>query len=84
VANARLILIEPSVEPGVVPLRADKIRLGRSRDCDLVFDVEAVYFYPWGANFRELGLPGLIALGVFTIPLVVGLAYEWAKGSLEW
>jgi len=50
----------------------------------VVFDVEAVYFYPWGANFRELGLPGLIALAVFTIPLVVGLAYEWAKGSLEW
>lgn len=50
----------------------------------IVFDVEAVYFYPWGATFREVGVPGLIAIGVFTVPLVVGLAYEWAKGALEW
>ena len=50
----------------------------------VVFDVEAIYFYPWGATFREVGLPGLVAMGLFTIPLVVGLAYEWAKGALEW
>jgi NADH-quinone oxidoreductase subunit A len=50
----------------------------------VVFDVEAIYFYPWGATFREVGLPGLIAITVFTVPLVVGLAYEWMKGGLEW
>ena len=50
----------------------------------VVFDVEAIYFYPWGATFRETGLPGLIAIAVFTVPLVVGLVYEWAKGALEW
>ena len=50
----------------------------------VVFDVEATYFYPWGAVFRELGTPGLVAMGVFAVPLVAGLAYEWAKGALEW
>ncbi len=50
----------------------------------VVFDVEAIYFYPWGATFREVGVPGLVAIGLFTVPLVVGLAYEWAKGALEW
>ena len=50
----------------------------------VVFDVEAVFFYPWGATFREVGVPGLIAMCLFTVPLVVGLAYEWAKGALEW
>jgi NADH-quinone oxidoreductase subunit A len=50
----------------------------------VVFDVEAVFFFPWGATFQETGLPGLIAIGVFTLPLVVGLAYEWSKGALEW
>jgi NADH-quinone oxidoreductase subunit A len=50
----------------------------------VVFDVEAVYFFPWGATFREVGMPGLVAMGLFTVPLVVGLAYEWAKGALEW
>jgi len=50
----------------------------------VVFDVEAVFFYPWGAVFRELGWFGFAAMSVFTVPLVVGLAYEWMKGGLEW
>jgi NADH-quinone oxidoreductase subunit A len=50
----------------------------------VVFDLEAIYFYPWGATFLETGIPGLVAIGLFTVPLVVGLAYEWMKGALEW
>jgi NADH-quinone oxidoreductase subunit A len=50
----------------------------------VVFDVEAIFFYPWGAVFGELGWFGYIAMLVFTLPLVVGLAYEWMKGGLEW
>jgi NADH-quinone oxidoreductase subunit A len=50
----------------------------------VVFDVEAVFFYPWGAVFRELGAPALVAMAIFALPLVVGLAYEWMKGALEW
>lgn len=50
----------------------------------VVFDVEAIYFYPWGATFREVGLPGFVAITVFAVPLIVGLAYEWMKGGLEW
>ncbi len=50
----------------------------------LIFDVEAVFFYPWGATFRETGVPGLIAISLFTVPLVVGFVYEWSKGALEW
>ncbi|MCG8587756.1 MAG: NADH-quinone oxidoreductase subunit A [Proteobacteria bacterium] len=50
----------------------------------VVFDVEAIYFYPWGATFTELGWHGFVAMFVFTVPLVVGLVYEWMKGGLEW
>jgi NADH-quinone oxidoreductase subunit A len=50
----------------------------------VVFDVEAIFFYPWGAVFQQLGWFGFGAMFVFTIPLVVGLAYEWMKGGLEW
>lgn len=50
----------------------------------VVFDVEAIYFYPWGAVFRELGWFGFGAMAVFSVPLVVGLFYEWMKGGLEW
>jgi len=50
----------------------------------VVFDVEAIYFYPWGATFRETGWFGLLAISIFAVPLVVGLVYEWMKGGLEW
>ena len=50
----------------------------------VVFDVEAIFFYPWGALFYDLGWYGYVAMFVFTIPLAVGLAYEWLKGGLEW
>jgi len=50
----------------------------------VVFDVEAIYFYPWGATFQETGLIGLAVMAIFTVPLAVGLIYEWSKGALEW
>jgi len=50
----------------------------------VVFDVEAIYFYPWGAVFQDLGWFGFGAIAIFTIPLAVGLFYEWMKGGLEW
>ncbi len=50
----------------------------------VVFDVEAIFFYPWGAVFQELGWFGFWAMFVFTIPLAIGLVYEWMKGGLEW
>jgi len=50
----------------------------------VIFDVEAIYFYPWGAVFQDLGWFGFGAMAVFTLPLAVGLFYEWMKGGLDW
>lgn len=50
----------------------------------IIFDVEAVFFYPWGALFTELGWFGFWAMAAFLVPLVVGLVYEFKKGALEW
>ncbi len=50
----------------------------------VVFDVEAIFFYPWAAVSLDLGWFGYGAIVVFTIPLAVGLIYEWMKGGLEW
>jgi NADH-quinone oxidoreductase subunit A len=50
----------------------------------VIFDLEVVFFYPWGALSRELGWFGYGAISVFTVPLVIGLMYEWKKGALEW
>ena len=50
----------------------------------VVFDVEAIFFYPWAAVFSELGWFAYGAILIFTVPLAVGLIYEWMKGGLEW
>ena len=50
----------------------------------LIFDVEIVFFYPWAVKFRELGLYGFVVMMIFFMVLVLGLAYDWKKGALEW
>ncbi len=50
----------------------------------IVFDIEVVFFYPYALVFRQLAVPGLIAIGVFFLVLVVGFVYEWKKGALTW
>ena len=49
-----------------------------------VFDIEAVFLYPWASLFRELGWLGFIEMVMFIIVLGVTLVYAWRKGALEW
>ncbi|RKH31319.1 NADH-quinone oxidoreductase subunit A [Corallococcus sicarius] len=50
----------------------------------IVFDVEAVFLYPWAVNFQALGWFGYMEMLVFASTLVVGLIYVWKKGALDW
>jgi NADH-quinone oxidoreductase subunit A len=50
----------------------------------LMFDVETVFLFPWAVRMRELGADGLISIAIFFGVLVLGLAYAWRKGALEW
>ncbi len=50
----------------------------------LMFDVETVFLFPWAVRVRELGVDGLLSIGVFFGVLVLGLIYAWRKGALEW
>jgi NADH-quinone oxidoreductase subunit A len=50
----------------------------------IVFDLEIAFLFPWAVALEEIGTPGLVAMGVFLFILVVGFAYEWKKGALEW
>lgn len=50
----------------------------------IIFDVEAVFLYPWAVNFRELGLHGVAVMSVFLAILAAGFVYEWKKGALKW
>ncbi|MBI4336804.1 MAG: NADH-quinone oxidoreductase subunit A [Chloroflexi bacterium] len=50
----------------------------------LVFDVEAVFLYPWAVHFKKLGLFALVEMFVFLAILVIGFVYAWRKRALEW
>jgi NADH-quinone oxidoreductase subunit A len=50
----------------------------------VVFDIEAVFVYPWAIHFRDLGWLGLFEMLGFLTVLVVALVYVWRKGALEW
>ena len=50
----------------------------------LMFDVETAFLFPWAVVMRDMGPQGLISVLFFFIILVLGLAYAWRKGALEW
>lgn len=50
----------------------------------ILFDIEAIFLYPWAVVFKRLGMFGLIEMLVFLGVLVAGLVYIWRRGVLEW
>jgi NADH-quinone oxidoreductase subunit A len=50
----------------------------------LIFDIEAVFMYPWAVNARELGWFGFTEMVVFILLLLTGLIYILRKGVLNW
>ena len=50
----------------------------------IVFDVESVFIFTWAVAWNKLGLPGLIHITFFIVVLLLGLAWLWIKGGLDW
>ncbi len=50
----------------------------------ILFDLEIAFLFPWAVAFHDVGLVGFLAVVVFLAILVVGFAYEWKKGALDW
>jgi NADH-quinone oxidoreductase subunit A len=50
----------------------------------VVFDVEAVFIFPWAVRLEAYGGFGLVEMGVFVFVLLLGLVYAWRKGVLRW
>ena len=50
----------------------------------VLFDVEAVFIFPWAVQLETLGVFGLVEMIVFIIILALGLVYAWRKGVLRW
>ena len=50
----------------------------------VVFDVEAVFMFPWATQLERYAGFGLVEMGVFVFVLLLGLVYAWRKGVLRW
>ncbi|MBI5408956.1 MAG: NADH-quinone oxidoreductase subunit A [Nitrospirae bacterium] len=50
----------------------------------VVFDVEAVFLYPWAVAYDKLGMFGFVEMMLFIFILLIGYIYVWKKGAFEW
>jgi len=50
----------------------------------VMFDVEAVFIFPWAVGLETYGYFGLVEMAIFIFILALGLAYAWRKGVLKW
>ena len=50
----------------------------------VVFDVEAVFIFPWATQLERYAMFGLVEMGIFVFVLLLGLVYAWRKGVLRW
>jgi NADH-quinone oxidoreductase subunit A len=50
----------------------------------VMFDVEAVFIFPWATQLERYAGFGLVEMGVFVFVLLLGLVYAWRKGVLRW
>jgi NADH-quinone oxidoreductase subunit A len=50
----------------------------------IIFDLEIAFLFPWAVVLDEIGSFGFLAMMLFLGVLVVGFAYEWARGALDW
>jgi NADH-quinone oxidoreductase subunit A len=50
----------------------------------VLFDIEIIFLFPWAVVFREVGMIAFVSMALFIGVLVLGLAYAWKKGALQW
>ena len=50
----------------------------------ILFDIEAVFLYPWAVVYKQLGMFGFFEMLIFVALVLVGFFYVWKKGALDW
>src|SRR5258708_2335435 len=50
----------------------------------ILFDIEAIFLYPWAVVYRELKMFAFVEMLIFVVLVLVGFFYVWKKGALDW
>ena len=80
----KLIAYESGVDPVGDGWSQSQIRYYVFALLFVIFDVEAVFIFPWATQLERYGGFGLVEMGVFIFVLLLGLVYAWRKGVLRW
>jgi NADH-quinone oxidoreductase subunit A len=80
----KLITYESGITPFTDAHQKFSIRFYIIAMLFLIFDIEAVFLYPWAVAYKHIGLYGFVEMVIFIAILVVGYIYAWKKGALEW
>ncbi len=80
----KYINYESGVDPVGVGWSQSQIRYYVFALLFVIFDVEAVFIFPWATRLEAMGLFGLAEMGIFIAILALGLVYAWRKGVLRW
>jgi NADH-quinone oxidoreductase subunit A len=80
----KLIAYESGVDPVGDGWSQSQIRYYIFALLFVVFDVEAVFIFPWATQLERYAGFGLVEMGIFVFVLLLGLVYAWRKGVLRW
>jgi NADH:ubiquinone oxidoreductase subunit 3 (subunit A) len=80
----KLIAYESGVDPVGGDWAQSQIRYYIFAVLFVMFDVEAVFIFPWATRLEIYGGFGLVEMAIFIFILVLGLFYAWRKGVLRW
>lgn len=78
------IAYESGVDPVGIGWSQSQIRYYVFALLFVIFDVEAVFLFPWAASVERYGTFGLVAMLIFIVLLLDGLVYAWKRGLLRW
>ena len=80
----KLIAYESGNDPTEAPQMRFSVKFYLVAIIFVLFDVEAIYLYPWASTSDFLGIFALVERLLFIFLLLVGYVYAWRKGALEW
>lgn len=83
-SSGKLTTYETGILPKRLPRDRVPVKFYLVAVLFLLFDVEAVFLFPWAVGRKDLGLAGDAGMAIFFGVLILGLAYEWRKGAMEW
>jgi NADH-quinone oxidoreductase subunit A len=82
--RTKLLPYESGIVPEQTARHRTSVRFYLTAMLFIIFDVEAVFFYPWAVLLHQLRWYGVIEMFVFMAILLVALAHIWKKGGFEW